>query len=90
MTNAREEILKLTVERLQNKVESIMLGVNILLSNPERTGANIVDEAEKMMNELATTESSLNHARNLYSQCLAIRLKELSDTIENKPKEPEQ
>lgn len=90
MTNAREEILKLTAERLQNKVESIMLGVNILLSNPERAGVNIVDEMEKMMIELATTESALNHTRNLYSQCLALKLKELSDSIENKPKEPEQ
>lgn len=89
MTSAREEILKLTSDRLQNKVESIMLGVNILLSNPESTSANIVDEMEKMMRELAIAESALNHARNLYSQCIALRLKEISDSIENQPKTTE-
>jgi len=89
MTNAREEILKLTAERLQNKVESIMLGVNLLLTHPESSSAIIVDEMEKMMNELAVAESALIHARNLYSQCVALKLKELSEAIENKPKTTE-
>jgi len=89
MTNAREEILKLTAERLQNKVESIMLGINILLSNPENSSANIVDEIEKMMKELAITESTLNHTSNLYNQCLALKLKEMVESFENKPKTEE-
>jgi hypothetical protein len=88
MSNPREEILKLASERLQNKVESIMLGVNILLSNPEKSN-NVVDDIVKMMDDLAITESALNHARNLYTQCVALKLKEMSEALENKPKTTE-
>jgi hypothetical protein len=84
MSSAREEILKLTAERLQNKVESIMLSVNLLLTHPESSSTIVVDEMEKMMKELAIAESASAHAKNLYTQCLALRLREVSEKIENK------
>ena len=35
MSNAREEILRLSTERLKNKVETVMFSINIILSNPD-------------------------------------------------------
>lgn len=68
MSNAREEMLKLTVERLENKSKSVMLDINIILSNPESSG-NTVGKLSELMIELAISENALTHAKNFYAQC---------------------
>lgn len=71
MNSAREEILKLTADRLQNKVESIMLDINIILSNPESSG-NTVGKLSELMVDLAIAESALAHAKHFYAQSLGL------------------
>jgi len=90
MLNQNEEILRLTSERLQNKVESIMLGINILLSNPESSTGNVVDAMEDKIRELAIVESSLNHAKNLLGQCELMRLQKSVGDIKKEIKNSEE
>ena len=83
MSNIKEEILRISIERLQNKVEAIMLSVNITLSNPEKSG-DVVDKITDLMTSLAISESALNHAKTLHNQCIALteKIKEYQDSIE--------
>lgn len=80
----REEILRVSIERLQNKVESIMLTVNIILSNPEKTNCDVVGRVTELMVELSTVDGALNHAKILYNQCIALdeRIREIQESVE--------
>lgn len=87
MNSASEEILRLSTERLKNKVESIMFNINIILSNPDKH-SNQVEKVSELLIELALAESAMKHSQALFTQCLEIRLKELSSQIEqNKTEE---
>lgn len=84
MSSVREEILRISIEKLQNKVESIMLTVNIILSNPEKTNCVVVDRIADLMIELSTIEGALNHAKTLHNQCITLseRIKEIQESVE--------
>lgn len=89
---AREEILRLSGERLKNKVDSIMFSINMILSNPDKT-ENQVDRMTELLIELAVAESAFQHSKNLLSQSLAQRISELESlekiTLEQDPKNEE-
>ena len=71
MSNLKQEILRLAVDRLQNKVESIMLSINAILSEP--TGVNnVVDKVVNELETLALAESALNHSKSLYGQSISL------------------
>ena len=76
MSNAREEILSLSTDRLRNKVESIMFSINMILSNPDKCD-NQIGKMSELLVELAVTESALKHAQGLLAQCIEIRISEL-------------
>lgn len=81
MSNTSEEILRIATERLSNKVSTIMLSINNTLSNPEFEIENPVDAIVRLIKELAEAETMLNHSKNLYTQCLAVRLKKMNENI---------
>jgi hypothetical protein len=89
---AREEILRLSGERLKNKVDSIMFSINMILSNPDKT-ENQVDRMTELLTELSIVESAFQHSKNLLSQSLAQRISELEslqkETLEQEPKNEE-
>ena len=88
MNSAREEILKLSNDRLRNKVESIMFNVNMILSNPEK-GDNHVDKMTELLIELSVAELAMKNSQALLTQCLEQRLAELEalQKLENKQSE---
>ncbi len=89
---AREEILRLSGERLKNKVDSIMFSINMILSNPDKT-ENQVDRMTELLTELSVVESAFQHSKNLLSQSLAQRISELEslqkESLEQEPKNEE-
>jgi len=89
---AREEILRLSGERLKNKVDSIMFSINMILSNPDKT-ENQVDRMAELLTELSVAESAFQHSKNLLSQSLAQRISELEslqkESLEQEPKNEE-
>ncbi len=89
---AREEILRLSGERLKNKVDSIMFSINMILSNPDKT-ENQVDRMTELLTELSVAESAFQHSKNLLSQSLAQRISELEslqkESLEQEPKNEE-
>ena len=89
MNNAREEILKLSTDRLRNKVESIMLEINLILSNP--TGQdNQVGRISELLIEASVAELAMKHSQVLLNQCLDLRLKEIAATMKSQIEEPSQ
>lgn len=80
-SNAREELLRLTSERLLNKVKSTMYSINLILSHPEKYNAP-VDAVTELLLELGAAESALNHSNSLLSQCLALKLQNLQSDLE--------
>lgn len=86
MNTAREEILKLSNERLRNKVESIMFNVNMILSNPEKSD-NHVDKMTELLIEMSIAEVAMKHGQNLLTQCLEQRLRELELLQQSKQSE---
>lgn len=84
---AREEILRLSGERLQNKVDSIMFSINMILSNPDKT-ENQVDKMTELLTELAIAESAFQHSKNFLTQSLSQRIREL-EHIQKEPKKEE-
>lgn len=76
--SAREELLRLSSEKLLNKVKSTMYSINLLLSHPERSSYQ-VDTLVDLLKELAIHESALNHSNSLLSQCLALKLQDLTE-----------
>ncbi len=87
MNSAREEILKLSTERLRNKVESIMFNINIILSSPESCD-NQVGKISELIIELAVAESAMKISQGLLTQVLTSKLQELESLIENPTKPP--
>ena len=89
---AREEILRLSGERLKNKVDSIMFSINMILSNPDKT-ENQVDRMTELLTELSLVESAFQHSKNLLAQSLAQRISELESlektNFEQDPKKEE-
>ncbi len=84
---AREEILRLSGERLKNKVDSIMFSINMILSNPDKT-ENQVDRMTELLTELSVVESAFQHSKNLLTQSLAQRISEL-ESLQKEPLEQE-
>ena len=84
---AREEILRLSGERLKNKVDSIMFSINMILSNPDKT-ENQVDRMTELLTELAVVESAFQHSKNLLTQSLAQRISKL-ESLQKEPLEQE-
>ena len=81
MSSAREEILKLSTDRLRNKVESIMFSINMILSNPEKSD-NQVDKVSELLIELSVAELAMKHGQNLLVQCLEQKLLEIKQPEE--------
>ena len=71
MNNLKEETLRLVVQRLQYKVETIMFKINVILSTPEKDMADLV---ENLLYDLSYTNCALDQAKNLYGQSAALRL----------------
>jgi len=74
--SAREEILRLSIERLNNKVESIMFSINIILSNPDKA-EKPVDKMTELLIEFSVAENALVHAKSLLTQSLEQKMREL-------------
>jgi hypothetical protein len=74
--SAREEILRLSIERLNNKVESIMFSINIILSNPDKA-EKPVDKVTELLIEFSVAENALVHAKSLLTQSLEQKMREL-------------
>lgn len=88
MSSAREEILRLSIDKLRNRTESIMFNINIILSHPDKSN-NHVDNITDLLIELSTTEGAMKHAQNLMNQCLELRLQELESQMKE-IKQPEE
>jgi hypothetical protein len=93
MNSAREEVLKLSNDRLRNKVESIMFSINMILSNPEKED-NQVGRMSELLVELSIAEAAMKNCQILLTQCLELRLRELEALQKNnsteEPKQPEE
>jgi len=82
MSNAREEILRLSTERLKNKVETVMFSINIILSNPDNCD-NQIGKVSELLIELAITESAMKHSQGLLNQSIALRLQAIEPQLES-------
>jgi len=66
MNNFSKEVLRITIDKLKNKVESIMLKISILLDDEKNVGA--VDILESYLFDLDKNNGALIQAKNLLSQ----------------------
>lgn len=65
MSNLTEEILKVVTNKFNNKVENLILKINIVLTQPDM---NSVDNIEFLISQLAVAENELGQAKSLYAQ----------------------
>jgi hypothetical protein len=88
MSSAREEILRISIDKLRNKIESTMFSINIILSHPDNCDKQ-VDKISELLVELSVAELSMKHGQSLLTQCLEQRLREIEAQTQE-TKQPEE
>lgn len=66
MSNFSNEVLRLTIDKLKNKVENTLFQISIVLGDSKNTKA--VEDLEPLLYELDKYSGAINQARNLESQ----------------------
>lgn len=66
MSNFPKEVLRLTIDRLENKVANVMLKISILLADTKNIST--VDNLEELLYELDRHNGALTKAQTIQSQ----------------------
>jgi hypothetical protein len=83
MANLTEDILRVSIKKIEAHAESIMMRLNILLSKPESSDS-IIDETCELVEKLSIANLSLEQARLLFAQTPGQRTSAIAQLLKQK------